>query len=75
MIIIFDGDGDSDDLNVDHNGDDDGGGDHINVEDITFQKKKTLKRANQNKMVFKSLPVVMSLEESEPQVEFKHDTT
>ena len=35
MNIIFgDDDADSDDLNIDHNGDDDA--DHINVEDITF---------------------------------------
>ena len=37
MNIIFgDDDGDSDDLNVDHNGDDDGDSDDLNLEDITF---------------------------------------
>ena len=37
MNIIF-GDDDtySDDLNIDHNGDDDGDSAHINVDDITF---------------------------------------
>ena len=46
-IIIGDDDGDSDVLSIDHNGDDDGDSDHINIEDITFQHKKSLNRANQ----------------------------
>ena len=61
-IIIGDDDGDSDVLSIDHNGDDDGDSDHINIEDITFQHKKSLNRANQKKMVF--LEIVTCCHES-----------